>query len=252
MAVSVGSTGSSKEKEFGLIAFAAGVVTGARSFKVDKLGRLTGIHYPQIWKPGENIAECRKSSNDFYPVGASYQVRQYSQRDIVGQDNATGDYITYDNQRISHSLAQQMFMSSSGTISIPVPNGSVSVAPVGTPTDSKLKLKKDHPLTTCEHGFYAYYDGSDDYHGDGLVSGVVEGYGEAVIGTRGFRCMKAKIVALTVSPDLAKPVASLVHRNYKDVPQFVNFAAMVKAFPTDSAGMEPAPETDEDFWTRPI
>jgi len=151
-------------------------MTGARSFRVDKLGRLTGIHFPQIWKPGENVAECRA-----------------------------------ENQ-----------------------------------------VKKAHSIASCAHGFYAYYDGSDDYHSDGLVSGVVEGYGESVIGSRGFRVMKARIVALKISKDLAKPVASLVARNYKDVPQFASFEAMVKAFPPDSAGAEPAPETDEDFWTRAI
>lgn len=48
----------------------------------------------------------------------------------------------------------------------------------------------------CSCGFYAYWDGSDDYSGYGKVSGVIEAYGKTVVGTRGFRAKKAKIVAL--------------------------------------------------------
>lgn len=230
-----------QEQEFGLISFALGVVTGARSFKVDKLGRLTGIHYPQIWTPVENVAECRKRDEGAYSM--SFAARSYTTRDVVDFDRMRLEYVMADGSRISESAYDSIRRT--GSVNVPVQSAPTVAS--GQPTKPK-----EHSLASCEHGFYAYYDGSDDYHKGGMVSGVVEGYGESLIGTRGFRCMKAKLVALTISKDLAKPVAALVHRNYKDVPQFVTFEQMVKAFPTDSAGMEPAPETDEDFWTRSI
>ncbi|QJU52962.1 hypothetical protein SCB71_06485 [Herbiconiux sp. KACC 21604] len=55
---------------------------------------------------------------------------------------------------------------------------------------------KSHDMSKCTCGFYAYYDGSNDYATDARVSAVVEGYGQTVIGTRGFRAGKARIVAL--------------------------------------------------------
>jgi hypothetical protein len=51
-----------------------------------------------------------------------------------------------------------------------------------------------HPLCTC--GFYAYHDGSK-YQG-GQVTGVIDGYGKTTVGTKGFRCEKARVVALCV------------------------------------------------------
>lgn len=50
----------------------------------------------------------------------------------------------------------------------------------------------------CAHGFYAYHDGSDDFHQFGMVTGVIEGYGEVVIGSKGFRASKGRIVGFLV------------------------------------------------------
>ena len=57
---------------------------------------------------------------------------------------------------------------------------------------------KKHDVAGCGCGFYAYYDGSNDYRTDARVSAVVEGFGETVIGSRGFRAQKARIVALCI------------------------------------------------------
>jgi len=184
--------------QFSGIEFAAGVLRGTRSFKVDALGRLTGVSYEAVWRPGENEAECRKNVNDF---------------------------VTFT---ISKAIA----------------------GPQGTAMQPPADPKKPHPLTDCKHGFYAYYEGSDDYHKEGYISAVIEGYGEAVIGTRGFRCMKARIVALNIPDDVPAHIARLVARNYPDIPRFDTFEQMVSEFPPDSAGHEYTPETDPDFWTR--
>lgn len=160
--------------------FAAGVARGARSFKVDSLGRLTGIHYAQVWVPGENLSECR---SEFGP-------------------HKDGDF-----------------------------------------------------AEKCRCGFYGYYDGSNDFHSGGLVSGVIEGYGDAVLGSRGFRVTKARIVALTIADDVSGPLARLVRRNYADIPFFDTFSRMVAEFPPDyelDAKTAPSPDSDPDFWSRSI
>lgn len=49
---------------------------------------------------------------------------------------------------------------------------------------------------TCSCGFYAYFDGRNDYAKPGRVSALVEGYGVCTVGERGFRAEKARLVAL--------------------------------------------------------
>lgn len=175
--------------------FAVGVVRGVRSFKVDRLGRLTGVSYPQVWRPGENLATCRR------------------------------------NEQFMLTFAQ-FALFDGGLVKSPEP--------------------EPHALDGCGHGFYAYYDGSDDFHKEGMVSAVVEGYGEAVIGTRGFRCMKARIVALHIPDDVPAHLRKRVVANYRDVAVLDTFEQMVAEFPPDSAGNDYTPDSDPDFWTRSI
>lgn len=47
------------QPDFNSLGFAEGVVIGARTFKVDEDGWLTGLFYKQQrWLPGVNVAEC--------------------------------------------------------------------------------------------------------------------------------------------------------------------------------------------------
>ena len=109
-----------------------------------------------------------------------------------------------------------------------------------------------HSREGCKHGFYAYCEGSDDYRQGDRVSAVIEGYGEAIVGTRGFRAMKARIVALHFRESVSEHLRALVSRNYAGVPVFESFEEMVQSFPPDAAGNEPSPENDPDFWTRDV
>lgn len=194
--------------------FAAGSVKGARSFKIDKLGRLTGVHHAQVWKPGENEAACKRRQDDEYDI-------RFGSFDLF-----SGLYL---NSRAGLRASDPTYR-------------------------PRLREEDPHSLSECKHGFYAYYDGSDDYHETGYVSGVVEGYGETVIGTRGFRCMKARIVALHIPDDVPAHLARLVRRNYPDIPTFESFERMVSEFPPDNAGQyeAPSPDNDPDFWTRSV
>lgn len=170
--------------------YAAGVVTGTRSFNVDRLGRLIGVSFPTVWLPGENLARCLEH------------------RDPLAYLYSSGNRRVREAQRPAHSLAE------------------------------------------CGHGFYGYYEGSNDYYEPGRVMGVVEAYGETVIGTRGFRASKARIVALHMPSELSIGTHRLVARNYPDVPVFDSFDAMVAEFPPDDGGEGISPANDADFWTR--
>jgi hypothetical protein len=183
------------------VGFAVGVVRGVRAFNVDKMGRLRGITYNQIWVPGENRAGCRQDADLMWAL--SYQIS----RTIGGRSTATA------------------------------------------PTPAFREVA--HAMRDCKHGFYAYYDGSNDYRDEERINAVIEGYGETVIGSRGFRCMKARIVALHIPKTVKPHLAQMVARNYPEIPIMDSFDRMVSEFPPDAAGNEITPENDPEFWTRP-
>lgn len=60
--------------------------------------------------------------------------------------------------------------------------------------------REDHlvPYESCGCGFWAYWQNprSAEVGGKNTVAGIIEGYGPTLIGDLGFRCAKARIVAL--------------------------------------------------------
>lgn len=80
--------------------------------------------------------------------------------------------------------------------------------------NSYVPTTEDHELLSlkCRCGFYAYFDGGNDFLAEGLgagdsdprVAAIVEGYGKVVVGERGFRAEKLRLVAL-VRPPAEKP-----------------------------------------------
>jgi hypothetical protein len=107
-----------------------------------------------------------------------------------------------------------------------------------------------HDMLNCQHGFYAYYDGSRDYHEKGDITGIIEGYGETVIGTKGFRCMKARIIALKPSGSIPVTKIDTLKRLYPEVEFFTDLHKMLAAHPTDVGGLGYKAEEDPDFWTK--
>jgi hypothetical protein len=222
-------------EEFTGLGFAPGVVRGVRSFNVDKFGRLTGIVYPQVWKPGENNASCRADDG---PMNYGYTMTSAGQIFVRSQLSTPASPPSPSSQSI---WARHLGLG----------HGGFDLPAVEEP---KPKPRAKHSLDTCKCGFYGYFDGSDDYHDKGKISAVVEAYGEVIIGTRGFRAMKAKIVAVRVRADkdgIAGHMARKISNNYKGVAIFDNFEQMVAEFPPD-VSLEPSPETDPEFWTRGI
>jgi hypothetical protein len=96
----------------------------------------------------------------------------------------------------------------------------------------------------CMCGFYAYFDGKNNYATSVTVSGIIEGYGRCVYGTQGFRCEKAIVRAL-VRPSEPQRVSyghseknpvpyldfDLLHSHYPDVIVFDTVEDALEAFP---------------------
>lgn len=144
--------------------FHLGSHVGLRAFDVDSLGRLRAPQRGTVFKPGENLAECLTDPWDF-------------------------------NARMSLALSRSMerAMRSSSTITY----------------EQGPSEKSDEPAPESKHvvgslgcacGFYAYFDGKNDYAQPGRITAIIEGYGTYTIGSRGFRSSKARLVAL-VLPD---------------------------------------------------
>lgn len=215
-----------KATEFAGLGLAPGTVRGTRSFGVDNYGRLVGVTHPQVWTPGENDAACRAGGLSLGWLLGSGAV-------------AAGGYIPgppNPQPKTMSSLTRRML-----GYSDPEEQAASEASP-----------KPPHSFENCACGFYGYFEGSNDFHDEKRISAVVEAYGETVIGTRGFRAMKARIVALVVCEGLDGVTASMarkVRRNYPDVAFFDSFDDMIRAFPPDTS-LEPSPENDPDFWTR--
>lgn len=161
--------------EFGGLGLSIEPVRGVRSFRVDTLGRLTGVTFAQVWTPGENQATCRR-----------------------GQD-------ALSSGMISASLSTIFGLSSPPAAAA----GGVMSPRMAASSEAPIE---QHDMGKCGCGFYAYYDGSNDYRSDARVSAVVEGYGETVIGTRGFRAGKARVLALCVPDVRRKKAPGRLHR----------------------------------------
>lgn len=137
--------------------FVAGSLTGVRVFDVDSLGRLRGVSVAAVFKPGENVAECR------------------------------GGEFTRTMRTYMQTLQASLYGPSSATLDPPPLNA--------TATTAKKAHHVGHADCSC--GFYAYYDeGSNPHDGPGKVTALIEGYGVCAVGTRGFRAEKARLVAL--------------------------------------------------------
>lgn len=232
--------------------FVAGALTGLRAFRVDSLGRLTGITYKDVWTPGENVAQCHANSAGV--ASSQFAVMAQQMATITAQLEAR------QSQRGYGRRGQK----------------STAIPQIPTPREKAAEVVKVHHIAgiACQCGFYAYFDGGNDYLTDsgggftvsmygGLfatgaedraprVGAIVNAWGAATVGTRGFRAEKAEIVALIVPASTAarhEVAFSKAQRNYPDVQVFETEKDAVRAFPlTDAAPY--TPETDPDFWTR--
>lgn len=119
----------------------------------------------------------------------------------------------------------------------------------------------DVPSEGCSCGFYAYTDNlhaevkSHARNGEEPVLGIIKGTGKTLIGTQGFRCEKAEIVAFrdptrggAKNDEWRKRQLANLRRVYLDVPILDNRAALLEFAPlTDTL-----PDvTSDEFWALP-
>jgi hypothetical protein len=131
---------------------------------------LRGVTYRAPWHDGENVAECMVTRQ----VDPMVLVRRQS-----WNTNALAPYITYG---VSYD------------------------ADPSKPTE----LLQGYAWDRCEGldpecacGFYAYHSGDVYYATAGpgcRVQGVIEGYGRMILGTKGYRAQKARILAICGPP----------------------------------------------------
>lgn len=273
--------------EFNGRPFVAGSLTGLRSFRIDALGRLTGVTYPKVFKPGENVGHCA--------AGGEMQMS------------------------LSRAIIRNFYWS--------IGEARVASNPSDAPVSLVKQPKHRVGQLDCGCGYYAYFDrGNNPHHQAGQVLGVIEGYGVTTVGSRGFRAEKARLLALIhprrsgwpldriaarFNPDsIVSPLAltggvlgvawtiyaavvaigafglvalptvlapllsgllgylpirgiyvdeaakraqlALLRRNYPDVPVYRTVRAALRAHPLTPPPEPPAPtpQTDPQFWTR--
>ena len=85
----------------------------------------------------------------------------------------------------------------------------------------------------CECGLYAYFDRlGNPHHFDQNVVGVIAGWGRCVVGTRGFRAEKARLLALVIpAVERDTPRTAALLPNYPGIPVFTSMDGAVEAFP---------------------
>lgn len=157
----------STDAEFGRFDLALGSVRGLRSFRVDPDGTLRGVVHADEWTPGENTATCHTPTPGTCACGAGVTV----------VSTMLGGFITM--RCTEHT------------------DGCTGETPCAPP--------EQLPSPDCACGFYAYTDRSNEYANPSTATAVVEGYGRTIVGTRGFRAQKARIVALAIAPRSAAP-----------------------------------------------
>ncbi|MEE6273489.1 hypothetical protein V2J56_09035 [Georgenia sp. MJ206] len=166
--------------------FALGTVRGLRSFTIGESGSLHGVTYPQEWEVGENAARCPLARLD--PRAPSPFVL-HAHPMLAWGASANFMYLQYARGGV-HALFDER---------------SVEGLPA-TPAD--------HDMSKCACGFYAYFDDTNEYGATDRAAAVVEGYGQTIIGTKGFRSAKARILAL-VLPTEPEPEAPPVLEDWR-------------------------------------
>jgi hypothetical protein len=137
-------------------------------------------------------------------------------------------------------------------------NAISSVMGVQYPREPK-KPKHETPAESCACGFYAYTDElhaeTQPYKHQKVILGIIKGTGRTLLGTKGFRCEKAEIVALRdptrgglKADEWRVEQADNLRRLYPDVPLLESRAALLEFAPLTETLPDP---TSDEFWALP-
>lgn len=144
-------------------------ITGVRSFRVDKLGRLTGVTHTKVWRPGLNTATC-----PHLPIKAKATAEDL---------DAATEAVRAFGQAQPDPYSSSMLRALTGfTIH----------------ATERKKVDKGHRPGGfgCECGYWAYFADPDEFSDEHTLTGIVSAQGVVTVGSKGFRAEKAEVVAL--------------------------------------------------------
>lgn len=192
-----------------------GKANAIRAWDIDTLGRMVG-QFSQVWTPGTQIAKCLSKPNPF---------------------------------TLSNPFAKNRNLNPTFTVSYDLSDGELEAA-----KEALREIESQHPVPVpnCGCGFWAYTDASAWDHVDleetvGGVIGVIAGWGNVLVGTKGIRAEKADVLAVTRPRNAT--LERRLRRNYPSLVVVEDIDDLLAEFPIDT-GWEPTPENDPDFWTR--
>lgn len=176
--------------------FAIGSMFGIRSFRVRADGTLTGVVYQSRWHAGVNDGECRSLNRGSY----------------LARSGASMAELSWAMEKLNASLQRRVLLKKRPKPWSPPPH---TIGELG-----------------CTCGYYAYFhDAYNPHHHPGNMLGIIEGFGVMTVGSRGFRCAKARIRALIVEhPDQGFDLAKVMPK-YPDVRVFSSIGDALAEFP---------------------
>lgn len=242
----------STHADFTGVPFVAGSIRGERSFGLSMIGALVSPMKPCLWEADGNEARCLKADNTLYMrlrKGKWPGALETAKRFIP---EGARVFSLYPEWRATAFTGHGV-----GALVIAIhwwspTSGEHDIESVPRLVfESALREDHGHNFATCSCGFYAYLNGCNEYASGWNVTGIIEGYGETLIGTRGFRTSKARILALAKPTaegqheHLVKAVA-LMRERYPSVPIFDNPEVMRLEYPTTELSEFWTPDDEEE------
>lgn len=217
--------------------FAVGEVYGMRTWRLSPAGELLprNLQSPgvQPWTLGENVATCwRRDPEDIAdPTGRG--------RELV--DVHKDWSFSYTESYRSSPWRRDIVSIEVTYVATWVNDDGWSERETYTEAEFMEMLRDSQPVhdapdDNCVCGFYAYTDPQHEEIQTSLlvpVLGLIKGHGRTLIGSRGFRCQKAEIVALV---DPGEQVLGDLQLKYPDIP-IVASVDELRAFVTEPGDM---------------
>lgn len=223
--------------------FAAGSLFGLRGWDMDEKGRLHGVTHREVWRPGENVSVCKQKHEIPCPK------QNEKERARKASENGRAQVQSKKKKRGRNDDWSNM------TFTVTVDESWTPAVACGDPTCFNGRthiVPASHSFDpSCQCGFWAYDESGFARHGK--VIGVIEGYGKTTVGSKGFRCEKARIASLCCEgangERLSRSVLQRLAHLYPEVVFHETFEEMVAAH---DGVLRQWPEVDETFWLTPV
>lgn len=195
------------DERFGVRPLVPGTIRGVRSFKIlpRTLQVISPVMTEYVWGPGENISGCHLHQR-ISSVGDIAVALQ-----DIGRAMATATAVMATQLSVALRELSKLNLGLPVNETLLRNRAEISMLVAQPPTRLADRMRQPvyvaPPIPPhmqsgleCTCGFYAYHQGSvgtgthRGYPGHGQLMGIIEGYGTVVVGTKGFRAEKARIV----------------------------------------------------------